>query len=86
MAKASGYHPEKSMIRAILDPPLAHGFRSEEEHRWYTRYFRDQKLMVERPLDDMWSDPTAVPFFLTRLRAYPGWIPLLTARKRDNVA
>ena len=86
MAKASGYHPEKPMIQAIPDPPLAYGFQSKEEHQWYYRYFHDRKLMVERPLDDTWSDPTTVLFFLTRLRAYPRWIPLWTARKRVNVA
>ena len=52
MAKASGYHPEKKLERVIPKPPLAHGFWSDDEHIWYTRYFRDWKLMVERPLDD----------------------------------
>ena len=70
MTKVSGYHPEKPMIRSIPDPPPAHGFRSEEEHQWYYRYFRERKLMVERPLDDTWSDPSSVPFVLTRLSSY----------------
>ena len=85
MAKAFGYHPEKQLVRDIPDPPLIHGFRSDDEHRWFMRYFRDQKLMVERTLNDTWSYPATIPFFLTRLRAYPGWVPKLTARKRVNI-
>ena len=41
--------------------------------------------MVEQPLDDTWSDPTTIPFFLTRLWTYPGWVPMLTAWKRVNI-
>ena len=85
MAKACGYHPEKKLERAIPEPSLAHGFRSNDEHCWFTRYFRDRKLMVERPLDDTWSDPSAIPFFLRRLRAYPGWVAMLTDQKRVNI-
>ena len=85
MAKASGYHLDKKLERAIPDPLPIHDFRSDVEHRWFTRYFRDRKLMVERPLDDTWSDPSTIPFFLTRLRAYPGWVAVLTARKRVNI-
>ena len=41
--------------------------------------------MVERPLDDIWSDPSAILFFLTWLRVYPICVAVLTARMRVNV-
>ena len=39
--------------------------------------------MVERALNNTWT-LAVTPFFLTWLRAYASWIPVLTARKAVN--
>ena len=47
----------KQVSRVIPNLALRHGFRSDEEHSWYTHYFQIGKIMVERLLDNLWSKP-----------------------------
>ena len=75
---------DKPISCIILVPLLLHGFRSDEEFIWYTRYFCTRNIMVERVLDNTWSQPSSIPFFLTQLRAYLSWILVLTTRKIVN--
>ena len=77
-------HRDKQTSLTMPAALLPHGFRSDAEFTWYTRYFRTQKIMVERALDNTWT-LAVTPFFLTRLRAYASWIPVLTARKAVNL-
>ena len=76
-------HRDKQTSLVMPAAPFPNGFRSDAEFTWYTRFFRTRKIMGERSLDNTWK-LVVTPFFLTRLRAYASWIPVLTARKAVN--
>ena len=64
-------HADMRVSREIRNPPLPYGFQSDDEYIWYTHYFRAWKIIVERLLDNIWSQLACLPFFLTKLGAYP---------------
>ena len=75
----------KCTNRIIPRPPLAHGFRSEEEFQWYNDFFKTREVMIERALDVTCPPGDPVPFFIARLRSYPNWEQTLTQPKVVNV-